>query len=126
LGLVLLAAALAFTLTIVLTRGETPAHFQVSILIFLVLISLIPLHNYDFMVAAPLVLLVFMPGVTGSVRLLVAVCLLLIYRADNLAEVTGITNSETLYSPGTLIYSAAAVLVTVGLLARLGRLGRDA
>ena len=124
--LVLLASVLVFALTRALDGRETPVHFQVSVLILLAQISLVPLHSYDFMVAAPLGLLAFMPDIRWVFRGLVAVCLLLIYRADNLGKVTGITHPETLYSPGTLIYSAAAVLLAAGLLTTLGRLSRDA
>lgn len=116
LPLALVCAALAFALGF--TRAAEPRQRALTLAALLVLLCLfVPLHTYDMMLIAPLVVL----GATASTpaQIMGLAGLLVIFRANNLAALTGFYPPETLYAFGSrlttigLLFLACAVLLAV-------------
>ncbi len=82
--------------------------------ILLVMMTCVALHSYDFIIFAPLWLLVFSAAYPAYLRLIAATGLLLIYRSANIAEITGFKHADTLYLAGSRIDSLASLVMLLG------------
>jgi hypothetical protein len=113
-GLVAFAgAALGFAL-VAITRargrwnGESAALMMAAILGPTLLAA--PLHSYDMVIAVPLALALLEPG-RNATRLALGLGLLVLYRATNVARVTGWVHPDSSVFPGSWLDSVAALAV---------------
>jgi hypothetical protein len=113
LPLTLVAALGAFALG--MAEGASADSRAVTLGTLLVLLCLlVPLHTYDMMLLAPLIILA--ARVAPGAQLLGAVGLLLVFRANNLAEVTGFFAPGTVLFVGSRIATIGVVLLSVAAL----------
>lgn len=111
LPLTLLASGIAFFLGIV--PSTSGAHRAVKLCLLLSMIVLVvPLHTYDMIVLAPLILLVAPMRLAAQVVIFAG--LFLIFRANNLAELTGYYDSQTVYFIGSRMTSTGLLIVLGG------------
>lgn len=124
----LAGAALAAGLRLV-CRADDAAGRARLLAAFLATVGLfVALHNYDMILMAPLVVL--MAVHPWPLQALGALGLLLIFRANNLAAVTGIYDPDTIVGRGSLLISVGIVLAfaaaLLGLVAGRHRVAADA
>lgn len=91
--------------------SSVPAHFMLAFLIALIAV-IMPLHTYDFVIFGPIALFVFLAKGWG--RVLIIAGLFLMFRAGNIADITGFKSSGSLHFPGSLIASVSAIVVLIG------------
>ena len=122
--LALFSAVLTFVSIFALSRRTKTTRLDLTLWIPLALLTFVSFHSYDFVVAAPLALLLFSDGYPRWLRLIFALSLLLIYRSANLASATGLFSPEILYNKGSLIDSIAASLMFTAFLVYLANSNR--
>jgi hypothetical protein len=110
--LAVLAAAVAVTvaLTLILMRARPgdPLNPARAVLAALALtLAVVPLHTYDFVLTAPLLMLALV--CRHPARWMLALGLVVIFRSDNLGKWTGLYGAETVYFPGSLLATLAAL-----------------
>jgi hypothetical protein len=91
-------------------QGAAAAGLAVALAVLLA-----PMHTYDAVLLAPLILLV--APLPVAVQAVVGVALLAVFREANLAQVTGFLDPAAIHNPGTRIVSLAALAATLALLA---------
>lgn len=118
-----IAAALGLGLGLL---AAVQGHSMKCYLALLVVISalFLPLHIYDLMMLAPIILLC--AGPLTWMHGLMAAGFLLLLRAGNLAKITGLYDPATTFFPGSLVGTIGVVLLTVGVASWLAKasLGR--
>lgn len=77
--------------------------------VILVTVTFVALHSYDFIIAAPLLLVCFAGVYPSYLRVAIALGLVLIYRSTNLADATGFQHPDTLYHTGSRIDSLVSL-----------------
>lgn len=124
---VVVVFALALWLRTEEANSQSPDALRLATMLALLasVLFLAPLHTYDLLLAAPLLLL---PALAfekwGVVTISSLICFLVIFRANNLASVTGLTSPAETYFAGSAIASVAMLLLLLGSLVHLRKLAR--
>jgi hypothetical protein len=108
-GAALVFALVAFTRSRGRWNGESAALLMAAILGPTLFAA--PLHSYDMVIAAPLALVLLEPGRNGS-RLALGAGLLVLYRATNVAQLTGWVHPDSSVFAGSWLESLAALAIT--------------
>lgn len=104
------AAAAAAALTLVLKRvrpGDPLNPARAALAALALTLAIVPLHTYDFVLAAPLLMLALVCH--HPARWILALGLVIVFRSDNLGKWTGLYGAETVYFPGSLLTTLAAL-----------------
>ncbi|MFT3730791.1 MAG: glycosyltransferase 87 family protein [Hyphomicrobium sp.] len=122
--LTVLACFSAFVLGFVRSRekhrsAETDA-LDLSILLMIILFF-VPLHIYDTFIVAPIIVL--MTPLSTLLQWILGIGLLIIFRANNLAELTGLDDPETQYSLGVRFMTIAFTIMLGALIVQRGDVG---
>lgn len=116
LHMALVAAVLACLGGVVLSWriGDTDGRHvrrDLVVWIILVMVTVVTFHSYDFIIAAPLLLILFATPYPTYLRVVIGLGLLVIYRSANLAEITGFYHPDTLVQPGSRLDSISAFVM---------------
>lgn len=109
----LVAAALALRLRADMTNGDLPTASRLStaILLLTATMFLVPLHTYDLLLAAPVLLL---PTLRPTPRLplaCAALAMFVLFRPNNIADATGFTVPGESYFAGSALVTLALLLL---------------
>lgn len=109
---VVLALGLGVWLRLNEAGAESPYRARLGAVLALsaCVVLLVPMHTYDLLLAAPILLLPLVARARwGPVTLVTLACFLVIFRANNLAGATGLTSPDETYFAGSGIASVALV-----------------
>lgn len=98
-----------------LDRDEPATNLQIiqmSIFLISLITVVIPLHQYDFVILAPVALFAMLAR--GWARIFIGLGLILVFRAGNVADIFSAVASQSASFPGSLILSIASILILIG------------